>query len=753
MFHSQSVHALALGVAAVDRPYRTLRRWVLLVLFGVTLFLSSALLFVLEPMFAKMVLPKLGGTPAVWNVCMVFYQAVLLAGYAYAHELAKRSTPRRTALLQLIIIFAALFVLPIHAPQALSPASAHSPTLQLFGLLAVGVGVPFFVLTTYSSTLQRWYASTSAGSVSEPYVLYSAGNLGSLLGLFSYPILIERHLGLAAQSRLWEHGYWILLILTACCALTLWFMPDRKSAGETAIEVRAHGPPLQEVGWLALAFIPSSLMLGVATALTTELPPIPLLWVLPLALYLLSFVLVFAVKPIGYHGTVIAKLPVVLVAMLFLLVSKTISAPIFTVPFYLLVLFFACVACHGELALRRPPAAGLTRFYLCLSIGGALGGVFNAIVAPLIFKSVVELPLVLGVLAVALVFMGTRERRQPVNTWDFILPASLGLVVAIGSLWLSSMPVAASPMKNLLVFVGPIFLCLSFADRPLRFALGFAAILLASGLLRYGHVLLTERSFFGVYRVSEGGGYRQLAHGSTIHGMQSLDPNRSREPLSYYYATGPIGQVLTTSSISERVREVAVIGLGAGSLACYAESGRHFTFYEIDPTVETIARSPEYFTFLRDCSQDTEVVLGDARLSLQNTPPHKYDMVIADAFSSDSVPVHLVTREAIELYLAKLAAHGILAFNISNRYLDLRPVLAAIAQDAGLACIVRDDSHLNQYEQRQGKLASIWLLMARNRIDLASLASDPSWQTLQMPRGSRVWTDDYSTIAGIIHWN
>jgi hypothetical protein len=496
-------------------------------------------------------------------------------------------------------------------------------------------------------------------------------------------------------------------------------------------------------------------MLGITTALTTELPPIPLLWVLPLALYLLSFVLVFAAKPSLYHDTVIAKLPILLAAMLFPLASKTVSAPIFTVPFYLLVLFFACVACHGELALRRPPPAGLTRFYLCLSIGGALGGVFNAIVAPLIFKSVVELPLVLSVLAVAIAFMGTRERREPANKWDFILPASLGLLVALGSLWLSSMHFTASPVKNFLVFIGPIFLCLRFADRPLRFAFGFAALLLASGLffVPYGHVLLTERSFFGVYRVSEDGGYRQLAHGSTIHGMQSLDPRRSREPLSYFYATGPIGQVLSTSSIRERVREVAIIGLGAGSLACYAEAGRHFTFYEIDPTVEAIARNSEYFTFLRDCSRDTEVVLGDARLSLQNAPPHKYDMVIADAFSSDSVPVHLVTREAIELYLAKLADHGILAFNISNRYLDLRPVLGAIAQNAGLACIVRDDSNLSEYEQSRGKLASTWLMMARNRADFASLASEPGWQSPQVRPGSRVWTDDYSTIAGIIHWN
>ena len=505
---------------------------------------------------------------------------------------------------------------------------------------------------------------------------------------------------------------------------------------------------------MALAFIPSSLMLGVTTALTTELPPIPLLWILPLALYLLSFVLVFASKPITYHDTVIEKLPILLVVTAFLIASKTVSSPIFSIPFYLTVLFFACIACHGELAIRRPPAAGLTHFYLSVAIGGALGGLFNAIVAPLIFKSVLELPLVLFLLTLAIAFMGSRKRKQPANKWDFIFPISLGLALTAASIWLSSSRFGASPAMNAVVFIGPVLLCLSFAGRPLRFALGFAALVLPGSLYSgaYGHVLLTERSFFGIYRVSEDGQYRRLSHGTTIHGMQSLDPNRAHEPLSYFYKTGPIGQVFSTSSIREHLREVAVIGLGAGSLACYAESGRHFTFYEIDPTVETIARNPEYFTFLRDCSPETKVVIGDARLSLQDAPAHKYDMVIADAFSSDTVPVHLVTREAIELYLAKLANHGLLAFNISNRYLDLRPVLGAIARSAGLECIVRDDSNPDAYEQSRGKLASTWLLMARTRADFASLASEPTWHDLPARPGSRVWTDDYSTLTGIIHW-
>lgn len=725
----------------------------MLALYGLTLFLSGALLFVVEPMFAKMALPTLGGTPAVWNVCMVFYQALLLAGYAYAHELAKRFRPRRTAALQVAIVFAGLFALPIHLPEIFNPTLTETPTLWLLALLALGVGIPFLVLTTYSSTLQTWYAHTSRSSAGGPYVLYSAGNLGSLLGLISYPALIERHLGLAAQGRLWGWGYLTLLVLTVCCALTLWFVPAPEPSHDTATDVRTHITKLQQFKWLALACIPSSLMLGITTALTTELPPIPLLWVLPLGLYLLSFVLVFATKPIAYHARVIRKLPILLVVMAFLIASKTVSSALFSLPFYLLVLFFACVACHGELAISRPPAGGLTRFYLCLSIGGVLGGLFNAIIAPLIFRSVVELPLALFFLALAISYMGSKKRPQPANKWDFLLPISLGLAVAIVSSWLGSGHSRASPVMGLVVFIGPTFLCLSFAPRPLRFALGFAALVLASAPYSgpFGHVLLTERSFFGVYRVSEDGEYRQLIHGSTIHGIQSLDPKRTREPLSYFYKTGPIGQVFSMSSIREHLREIAVIGLGAGSLACYAESGRHFTFYEIDPMVETIARNPAYFTFLRDCSRETKVVLGDARLSLHNAPAHKYDMVVADAFSSDSVPVHLVTREAIDLYLAKLADHGLLAFNISNRYLDLRPVLGAIAQQAGLACIIRDDSNPAKDEQGRGKFASVWVLMARTRADLGALASDPNWHGA--PSAARIWTDDYSTLAGIMRWN
>jgi spermidine synthase len=705
-------------------------------------------------MFARMALPKLGGTPAVWNVCMVFYQALLLAGYTFSHQLAKRFMPRRTTGLQMAIVLAAFFALPIRLPQfQLSPLN-DVPTLWLLTLLVVGMGVPFFALTTLSSTLQMWYTGTSHAGRGNPYFLYSASNLGSLLGLLAYPLLIERNLGLSEQSRLWGWGFVVLMALTTGCAFSLWFAPESRLHDVRKAEETGPQPTrLQELKWLAFAFIPSSLMLAVTTALTTELPPIPLLWVLPLAIYLLSFILVFARKRNNSQAAIVGSLPVLLILMAFMIASKFVFSPILSTLFYLTMLFFACLACHGALAISRPAPTFLTRFYLCVSIGGVLGGFFNAIVAPVVFKSIAELPIDLFLLGLAIPLMGLRAQKDSTNKWDLILPAALGLVVAVISVSLRSAPLRTNPILSVAFFATPFIVCFSFSNRPMRFALALGAILLASGLFieRYGRALLAERSFFGVYRVTEKEGYRQLIHGTTIHGIQSMDPARSREPLSYYSETGPIGQVFRTSAANSQFHEVAVIGLGAGSLACYNALSRQFTFYEIDPTVERIARNPRYFTFLRDCAPSAKIEIGDARLSLATSPSHKYDMIVIDAFSSDTVPMHLVTREATELYLDKLADRGLLAFNISNRYLDLKPVLGELARNKGLAAIVQEDSNISSYDQSRGKYGSTWVLLARQRSDFGTLASQPNWHDI--PPGSRLWTDDYSSIAEIIRWN
>jgi spermidine synthase len=725
-------------------------------LFAATLFLSGALLFVVEPMFAKMALPKLGGTPAVWNVCMVCYQALLLAGYSFSHALAKRFSPRRTSLLQMGLVLAVFFALPIRLPEILNSPLKSNPTFWLLMLVISGLGLPFFVLSTYSSILQTWYASTSHVAAKNPYVLYSASNLGNLVGLAAYLVILEPRFGLTEQSRLWQWGYAVLVVLTACCALCLWFVPPaRKIESEPDQETTSQPTARQQLKWLALAFLPSSLMLGITTAITSELPPIPLLWVLPLTVYLFSFILVFAGKLTAYHRTFIDTLPILLIVIAFPIVSKNILPPILSIPFYLVTLFFACMVCHGELARIRPTATHLTRFYLCVSFGGVLGGLFNAIVAPSIFNSIAEVPIALFLLALATSRMSFSAGRQPLNKWDVLVPAIVGLAVATAGIWSQLPTFKPGRWLDLAVFVVPLLFCFSLSKRPMRFAFGLGALFLSSTPYsgQYGHVLLSKRSFFGVYKVTERGQYRQLFHGSTIHGIQSMDPVRASESLSYYYETGPVGQLFRSSSLSRQLREVGVVGLGAGSLACYSEPWRHFTFYEIDPSVETIASDPQYFTFLRDCSPGSRVVIGDARLSLAAESKPKYDILIVDAFGSDTIPVHLVTAEAIELYVSTLTDHGLLAFNITNRYLDMKPILSKIAQHAGLAAVVQDDPNIATKELDRGKFASVWVLMARRRADFGSLGLQPKWHDLQLQAGTRLWTDDYSSLVSIIHWD
>jgi hypothetical protein len=737
--------------------------------FAVTLFVSASLLFVVQPMFAKMALPLLGGTPAVWNTCMVFFQAALLAGYGYAHGATERLGARRHAALHVGLLFLPLLVLPIRIPLGWAPPVEQNPIPWLLALLLVSVGLPFFMLSTITPTLQMWYANTGHPSAKDPYFLYSASNLGSMLALLSYPVLIEPHLRLADQRWVWACGYGLLLVLTLSCAVMLWRSPGvtaqnpspgtgHNSRSPSSNVDNAAGPTRgQRMRWVALAFVPSSLMLGVTTTLTTDIPAIPLLWVIPLAVYLLSFILVFARKPILTHKSTVQWLPLLILAVTMSIVSKAAPPVWLLVLLDLLTLFVAAMVCHGELANSRPPTKHLTEFYMWMSVGGVLGGLFNALVAPLVFNTVAEFPLVLVLAALLRPRLGPEAQKPHLRWLDFSLPLALAVMLA-GLIWgLQAIGLKPGPLLHLLVFGPSLLLCLSFAKRPIRFGLGVGAIMLASMFYTgpYGHLLHAERSFFGVYRIAldPQKKYRLFFHGSTVHGVQSLDAARSREPLSYFYRTGPIGQVFTAFSGADILKQVAIVGLGAGSLACYGEPGQQFTFYEIDPAIERIARDPRYFTFLRDCSPKTDVVLGDARLSLRNAPDRHYGLIVLDAFSSDAVPLHLLTREALKLYLTKLAEGGILAFHISNRYLDLRPVLGNLAGDAGLVCLTQDDTNVSEAETQKGKYPSRWVVMARRQDDLGKLAQDPRWHMLSARAGTRVWTDDFTSIVGIIRWN
>jgi spermidine synthase len=718
--------------------------------FAASMFASAALLFLVEPMVARMLLPLLGGSPAVWNTCMVFFQAALLAGYLYAYASTKWLGRRTQIVIHAALIAGALLVLPLAIPQGTVPPAQSSPVFWILGLLAITIGLPFLALSAGTPILQNWFSQTTHSSAGDPYFLYAASNAGSLVGLLGYPLLLEPLLRLGAQSRLWTAGYTGLLALTALCALLAW-----RSGG---IAKSVPRPTTESIPWktralwIALAFVPSSLMLGVTTALTTDVPAIPFLWVMPLALYLLSFVLVFTSKPVVPHAALVRRLPFLILLALIPTLTKTRLPIEILLVLYLATLFAAAMVCHGELARGRPPAARLTEFYLWISVGGVLGGIFNSLVAPVVFRSVVEFPLALILAALLRPEAGGKKDSARAKMLDWVFPAVLGLSMLAVVAFVQRQGIKPGLSANALIFGYSIFWCLNFGKRSRRFALGVAALALASSTYTgsFGRILYTERSFFGVSRVTNDAAneYRSLFHGGTVHGVQSLDPARSREPLAYYTKSGPVGQVFD----SGHTGPVAIVGLGAGAMACYMQPGQLLTFYEIDPSIRRIASDPNYFTFLSQCAPRANIVLGDARLSLRNAPDHAYGLIILDAFSGDSIPIHLLTREALRLYLTKLAPGGLLVFHISNRYLDLAPTLGAQARDAGLANLVRDDTAVPQAELDRGKLASKWAVMARSADDFGGLGRDPRWAPLKTVAGVRVWTDDYSNLLGIIRW-
>ncbi len=716
--------------------------------FALSMFASALLLFLVEPMVARMLLPLLGGTPAVWNTCLVFFQIVLLAGYLYAHAAMRWMGKRTQIAVHIAVVAAALLVLPVSISARDIPTGMENPAQWILITLAAVVGLPFFALSASTPILQKWFSQTSHKSAADPYFLYAASNAGSLVGLLGYPLLVEPVLPLSLQTHFWAFGYAGLLALVAMCAALVW-RTQAVTAPHNAEENTHERLALRTLArWVALAFVPSSLMLGVTTALTADVPAIPFFWVLPLALYLLSFVLVFAKKPPVPHEMLVRRLPFLILIALIPTVTKSRLPIAVLLVLYLLVLFAVAMVCHGELARSRPGIGRLTEFYLWISLGGVLGGIFNSLVAPVVFSSVVEFPLALILAAL----LRTAPDIKRARTGDWLLPALLGVSMAAVIAVVRHEGLKPGTLTNSLIFGYSILWCLSFGQRPLRFALGLTAVLLASSTWtgQFGRILHTERSFFGVSRITNENAdqFRYLFHGGTIHGVQSLDKAHSREPLSYYTKTGPVGQVFEELPAGN----VAIVGLGAGAMACYMRSGQALTYYEIDPSVKRIATDPRYFTFLAQCAPDASIVMGDARLSLRTAQDGVYSLIILDAFSGDSVPVHLLTREALQLYMKKLAPGGVVAFHISNLYLDLAPTLGNQARDAGLVSLVREDTAVSQAEIDGGKFPSRWLVMARSESDLGGLARDARWRPAPMNRGTRVWTDDYSNLLGMIRW-
>jgi len=742
---------VATPAAAATLPRAATR--VLVPLFTATLFLSSFLMFAVEPMVARQMLPVLGGVPMVWNGCVVFFQAVLLAGYGGAHVLTRGIVaPVR------LLAYAGLAVLPLAFARlgvdAESAARAtDAPLSWLLVALLTSVGPSFLVLAVSASVLQATFSSSSHRSASDPYFLYVASNAGSLAALVAYPTVIEPLLGLSRQAEVWTLGYACFVLLVLACAVAARFalagtkgavhVAPASPAAATAV---ADAPSWrQRARWCALAAVPSSLMLGVTTSLTTDIAPIPLLWVVPLALYLLTFIVSFSRAGTRAVSVADRLLPSLLLGVALVMFVGATLPLVPAIIVHLSVFLFAALLCHGQLAQERPAAHHLTEFYIWMALGGVVGGLFNTLVAPALFSRVVEYPVALALVAF---FRPVRPNAGPRLSIDRALPVVAAVFVAA----VLFVPWIATKLALVLSGLATLsFLAMTRRHRPATLAGVAAAMLAGSPWVAGESVLHAERTFFGIYRVTEerSTGHHALAHGTTLHGMQSLDPARQREPLTYYHRTGPFGNAQKAIWRLREPGRVAAIGLGVGTLAAYVQPGQQWTFYEIDPAIERIARDDRYFTFLRQCGSACQVVLGDARLSLAAATDARYNLMVLDAFSSDAIPMHLLTNEAMAVYLSRLAPNGVLAFHISNRHLALNGIVGRLAQANGLVALQRRDRKRTEGWPAD-KTASEWVVLARTREDLGLLTGDEAWTPPPVTPATPLWTDDFSNMLSVL---
>jgi hypothetical protein len=709
-------------------------------------FVSAALLFSMQPMFGKMILPEFGGAPAVWITSLVFFQLMLLVGYLYVHVTSAWLGQTKQAIVHsVLLLIVPVVAIPIRVHAGWGLTSPMRPITSVFLVLLASVGLSFFVVSTTAPLLQRWFGGTTHRLANDPFFLYAASNVGSIGALLIYPIVVEPRLDLQTQATVWAAGYGLLVVLTLACALAAYRAPSASNAGHETVGAGFPIPLRTRLRWIALAAVPSSLMLSVTSHITTDIAPVPLLWVIPLTIYLGTYVVAFSPRMAIVGRIAWYLLPFFVFIPLATLLSGM-SEPPGYILFHLAAFELAAMVCHGQLADTRPGVSRLTEFYVWLAIGGAVGGLFNVIVAPFVFNSLAEYPIAL---VLACLLRGARPgTSSSLSVADAALVAGLGLV-ALVSQFVTGVFLAPRTTLGFAVyaFVVPALLALMFYRQALRFGLAVTVIIVVAGLYPdpSRSVIGAERSFFGVHRIVNRGSFRMLMNGSTNHGAQSLRPPRRCIPLTYYYPTGPLGDVFASFTGAHSKTNVGIVGLGTGSTGGYAKPGQSWTFYEIDPQIERIARDSRYFTYLRDCVPQARVKLGDARVSLATQPDSVHDVMVIDAFSSDAIPLHLLTREALSLYMRKLKPGGVIAFHISNRYVNLRRLLGRLARDAGLVAYIKEDQSLTALELYEGKLPSVWVIMARSGDDLGPMTAK-GW--LQMPKGvtGRAWTDSYSNV-------
>ncbi len=720
-------------------------------LFAATTFIAAALVFLVQPMVAKQLLPVFGGTPGVWNASVTFFQVALLVGYAIAHVSLLLFGVRRQPVIQLGLAALAVAFLPFAVSGDATPPASLPHAVWIAVLLGASVGVPYLAVTTASPVLQRWYAALGQHDSGEPWFLYVASNAGSLVGLLSFPVLLEPTFDSDGQELAWVVGFGLYLACIVACAVIV-----RRRAVDDPHESAEHRfvrvGTARAVRWVLIAALPVTLMLGVTTYITTDVASAPFLWVVPLALYLVSFIVTF-----GRRWRVSPRIAGFLAAGSVLLVllaelDRFEFGELARVGVHLAAAFFAAVLAHAVLYEDRPPARQLTTFYLLLSVGGAIGGTFVSLVAPYSFNDVYEYPLLLALVP----FLRPAARWSPGSGVRRVLVLVAELSIAVVLVF----ALAGAATNNEVLesrFVSDWWLLATLVLPVVLIArrAGFAVLVaILLGLLTFAQPdqqLFQERNFFGTTRVNDENGVHRLMHGTTNHGGQWVDEEKRMLPTTYYTQEGPLGDVMEHFQRDEPFVDIGITGLGSGAILAHARLWQRYTYYEIDPAVIKAAKDEDLFTWLSDSDVDVRIVEGDARIQLEDEK-RRFDLLMMDAYSSDAVPTHLLTTEAMQLYLDRLAPDGILLLHISSRHLDLEPVVAANAAKLGLAARTRIDRPSDERQRDYQAAASQMVVLAPDEAMLAPIDDVDGWRELEEADPDDAWTDDFSNVARQIHW-
>jgi SAM-dependent methyltransferase len=668
-----------------------------MILYAAAIFLGAFLLFLVQPIIAKQILPWFGGSAAVWATCMVFFQMVLLVGYAYADFTTRRLTPRRQVTLHVALLALSLLALPIMPDAAWKPHGEENPSWRIIGLLTLTIGLPYFILSTTSPLLQAWFARRFQHAI--PYRLFALSNLASLLALLAYPVLVEPWVSTVTQSISWSVFYAVFVVLCGYAAIASARSESHAASAGPAPVVAPEAPPggARQLTWLTLAAMASFLLLAFTNHICQNVASLPFLWIMPLSLYLASFILCFD-HPRWYRRNVFLLLAAILLPVM-AWYSDSLNLKL-VIPMYLAGLFVCCMFCHGELALLKPAPRYLTRYYLMISLGGAIGGLLVGLVAPYVLKGYFELAI--GLIGCALLLL---YRTFRMAWWTLLVSAAVVGATAWG------------------------------AGRAIDVQIADSRV-----MMRNFYSVVKTREF------TEPAAFRSLVHGGIMHGGQLLAPEYRLRPSSYFATTSGYGRMF--ASLPDAPRKVGVIGLGAGSIIAYARKGDTFRFYEINPQVVDLARRE--FTFMTDSPAKIEVVLGDGRLSLEREPDQKFDVIAMDAFSGDSIPMHLLTRQAMEIYLRHLKPDGVLAFQATNRFINIAPIVASLAAEFGLSAVLISDLPENEEGPDYWTSSTDQVLVTANRKLLEAEKIRSVAKEIAVPPGFRVWTDDFNNLLRVL---